>query len=362
MTRTLRATHPDIDIELFASTDVGRVRKNNEDNFLVAHLGLGISGLSEEIKRHKVSPQGTLLLVSDGMGGAQAGEVASQMAVDCLYQRLRQQYLVEETETRLLAAIKETNLAIRQAARTSSRQTGMGATLTALIVTGNKAYIAAVGDSRAYVVRAGTITQLTKDQSMVQRLIDQGLITAKQATRHPSRNIILQALGSQRKVNVALTIFELCQNDILLLCTDGLTSKVADEEIKDIILGSISVESACCNLIETANRQGGDDNITVVIAKFTGKGLLPAQEELDITDCIYIDGVLEGRMRRSIVTQDRINVGQLEPVTTVLKKTENREHSQDFEAIEPYHTNPWKVFAILALISIIIFLLIRIRI
>lgn len=292
-----------IQLDIFAATHIGRVRKNNEDNFLIADLSSGHSGLLSTVKRHNLGERGSLLLVSDGMGGALAGEVASRMAVDHLHQELVVKQITGEPQKRLTEAVERANLAIWHAGRSGAQSMGMGTTITASLISGPKAYIAEVGDSRAYLVRCGAITQLTKDQSMVQRLVDEGIISPKQAAKHPNRNLILQALGTQKQVNVVLTTVELCHEDIMMLCTDGLSNKVPDEEIKDIILGSISVESACRNLIEAANRHGGEDNITVVIAKFFGDDLPSPEIHLDTTDSQSLTEVKE-RLRHAAATRE----------------------------------------------------------
>jgi protein phosphatase len=353
------AQAPVIAVELFAATHIGRVRRNNEDNFLVADLSQGVCGLHSAVKKHSVGARGTLLLVSDGMGGALAGEVASRMAVELIEQELVTKKLAGSAEARLNAVIEKANLAIWHAGQSSSRQVGMGATLTAAIIESNTVYIGEIGDSRAYVIRYGAIIQLTKDQSMVQRLIDEGTITSKQAARHPHRNIILQSLGSQRKINVVISKLELCRNDILLICTDGLTNKVPDEEIKDIILGSVSIESACRNLVEAANRHGGEDNITVVLAKVSGESLPIPEEELDTTDSSSVGKELEERIRRKIADQYRLsNSSAPERLTD---RDANNSYLANFADNNSDTGRVWKFALIAALALIILLLLLKLK-
>src|SRR5918999_19838 len=188
-------------VELHAQTDVGRVRQGNEDNFLVLDLTTerswtGSEGASppDGLSRFECGPRGAVLAVSDGMGGALAGDVASRMAVET-----GREMLVED-----------------------ARCAGMGATLTAAAVTGGHVYLVQIGDSRAYVIRGGEIRLATKDQSLVQQLVDVGQITEEDAETHMFRNVILQALGAQSDLTPVISRVRLQRGDILLLCSDGL--------------------------------------------------------------------------------------------------------------------------------------------
>jgi serine/threonine protein phosphatase PrpC len=149
----------------------------------------------------------------------------------------------------------------------------MGATITAVLIYGDSAYVAEVGDSRAYVLRGHRIVQVTHDQSYVQFLMDAGTITREQAETFPEKNIILQAIGLKPSVVVAMTRFTLRRKDRILLTSDGLSGKVGDAEMQSIIAGAATLDAACSALIDMANSRGGDDNITVVLAEMDGEGL-----------------------------------------------------------------------------------------
>jgi serine/threonine protein phosphatase PrpC len=183
--------------------------------------------------------------------------------------------------------VQKAHHVVWEAAHHTGRE-GMGATLTAVFVqaqrSGATAFIAEVGDSRAYLLRAGTITRLTKDQSYVQLLLDAGALDAKEVAESPLRNVILQAMGHQRPIEVALGKLELRGRDCLLLCSDGLTNAVTDDEIRSVILGAANLEQAADRLIDLANQRGGDDNITVLAAG-VGGDLAPghAGEKVDQT-------------------------------------------------------------------------------
>ena len=155
----------------------------------------------------------------------------------------------------------------------------MGATLTAVFVRAGRAYIAEVGDSRAYLLRAGKLVQLTHDQSMVQLLIDSGIMTPEDASHSPMRNVILQAMGHQRDLKIALGKMELRDRDCIILCSDGLTGHVSDEEIRDVVLQAKRPELAAEELVRLANERGGKDNITIIVAGVGGGLAPPAADE-----------------------------------------------------------------------------------
>jgi protein phosphatase len=176
-------------------------------------------------------------------------------------------------------AVQEANRVIFEEARTNSQSHGMGTTLTGAAVWGTTVYFAQLGDSRAYLLRNGAITQMTKDQSLVAQLVSAGSLSPEEAKVHPRRNVILQALGIQRNVDVVISVAELKQGDEIVLCSDGLWGKVEPKEIADIIERNDGA-GACRNLIELARERGGDDNITVIVARFDGDGL-PLPNEAD---------------------------------------------------------------------------------
>jgi PPM family protein phosphatase len=278
------ADHPTINVALYAQTDVGMVRSGNEDNFLILDLSTGTSwsaGEEEpgELLTFRQGYYGTLLAVSDGMGGALAGEVASRLAVETVRDRMLQlqahpHYGKVPFPERLRLAIEEANLLIHADGLSNPSHKGLGATFTGVAIHGDKAYFAQVGDSRAYLIRQGKIVRITKDQSLVQQLIDAGQITEEEAETHSYRNVILQALGAHVNINVEVNTLPVCHLDTLVLCSDGLSGKVHQEEILSVVIEASDFKTACQNLIALANQRGGEDNITVVIAQFSGSGVL----------------------------------------------------------------------------------------
>jgi protein phosphatase len=259
-------------------TDVGRVRNNNEDALIVADLSERkvVSGAGE-VSLRRIGKRGWLLAVADGMGGAQAGEVASRIATERLAQ-----ILISVTEKTLVPewlrdGLSSANREIRRVSREQPECQGMGATITAAIIHDGRAIIGQVGDSRGYLIRAGQIQQITKDQSMVQALVDAGVLTPEEAAHSPQRNFILKALGAEDELEPDLSRVELASGDYLLLCSDGLSNKVGNVEMRDIALKTKTLGAACIQLVALANERGGEDNITVILARFDGVGL-PAPE------------------------------------------------------------------------------------
>jgi protein phosphatase len=272
----------DIFVSVFACTDVGMHRSGNEDSFLVSDLNAGKIDLSEDMSSYTLSERGALFVVSDGMGGAAAGEIASALAVNTISQYLAEHPPGEDKSERLKKATEEANLSIWAHAEQNPERTGMGATCTAVLVDGATAYIAQVGDSRAYLVRGEQVKQLTRDQSLAQMLVDAGAIQPEQAASVP-QNVIMQALGTQPSVRVAMSTVELRRNDCLLLCSDGLSNKVTAHEMKQALQQSDDLAQGCRQLIALANERGGEDNITVLIARLDGEGLEMAVEGETIT-------------------------------------------------------------------------------
>lgn len=228
--------------------------------------------------RFEVGDKGVLLAVSDGMGGAKDGEVASRITIEVLTRTLLESpgaidggSVLEQATRAAHRAVWDESSRIGQSGRSR-----MGATLTAAIVRGRSLAIAQVGDSRAYLVRQGNITQLTSDQTMVQSLIDRGLMKPEDAESSPFRNILTQAMGHQEEVGVKMSEIELRDRDCVLVCSDGLTNELTDEEIRDAILQSIRLDVAARRLVEMANARGGRDNITVVLAGIGGTSLPPS--------------------------------------------------------------------------------------
>src|SRR3954451_24669373 len=223
-------------------TDTGRQRHANEDSYFAR------------------SP---VFAVADGMGGAQAGEVASRIAAST-FERRGQVDPKEPAEGQLEEIAQAANREIHQLAQEDSSRAGMGTTLTAAMVRGDEVSLGHVGDSRAYVLRQGQLKRLTKDHSLVEELRRQGRLTEEQAEEHPQRSIITRALGPEPNVNVDTMTFPARDGDVFLLCSDGLTTMVSDDEIRQILVKSRTLRNAVNKLVEAANRGGGRDNITAV--------------------------------------------------------------------------------------------------
>src|SRR5438270_5800472 len=271
-----------IRVEVFAKTDLGRTRDHNEDRFLVADLTRKSASLQPEVRNHDIGPRGTLLVVADGMGGAAAGEVASAMATDTIYAHLMKTWNAEDEVTpqrfayRLKEAVEVANASIHAHAKAHPEVRGMGTTTTAAGVLNDHLYLTQVGDSRAYLIRGGKAHQITKDQSLMQRLVEAGELTEEEAAQSERRNIILQALGPDPKVKVDLTHQEVRRGDHVVLCSDGLSGQVKKNEIAAAVAASTDLKQVCARLIELANSRGGPDNITVIVARFDGDGLRPS--------------------------------------------------------------------------------------
>jgi serine/threonine protein phosphatase PrpC len=267
---------PDIIISVYGLTDVGAVRKSNEDAFVVAELTTGHTNLTGGSLRQKLKERGTLLLVSDGMGGHEAGDVASRMAVQHVSLELAAAPLDRKPQDAMRLAVERANEAIWTEATRNPARRGMGATLVAAWVRGPDAYVASVGDSRVYLMRGGRMRQITRDQSMVETMVEAGAIPRAEAASHPQRNVILQAMGATETVVVALERVELRRGDVLVLCSDGLSGKLRDEEMRDAILMTPDLEQACRQMVDLAKERGGEDNITVVLGELDGEGLAAA--------------------------------------------------------------------------------------
>ncbi len=275
-------------VELYAKTNVGRVRAGNEDNFLVLDLsgqgawtGSDGEAIPDGLSRFEVGPKGVVLVVSDGMGGALAGDVASRMAVETVREMLLNEDGDEAAcpeDAPLVECLKNAtdyaNFAIHRRSQEDPRCSGMGATLTAAAVTADGVSLLQVGDSRGYVIRGRSIKLATKDQSLVQQLVDVGQISEQEAETHMFRNVILQALGAQPELQPVTGSVRVYRGDILLLCSDGLSGKLRGEDMLRIVRDSDGdLARACEALIDEANERGGEDNITVVLARLEGDDL-----------------------------------------------------------------------------------------
>jgi len=280
-------------VHVFGRTDVGRVRDHNEDSFLVADLSTENASLQPEVRTHTVGSAGTLLMVADGLGGAAAGEIASDLAINTVFEEVRDRWAKGERRdaqafaAALKAATDAANSKIFAYALEHPEHRGLGTTATVAGVLGDTVYLAQVGDSRAYLIRHGEAMQITKDQSLMARLVEAGELTQEEADRSERRNIILQALGPEPSVRIDLTHQQLRRGDTLVLCSDGLSGLVKKEEIAEVVTGTDDLVHACKELIDRANENGGPDNITVIVARFDGDGLAPPESEDKVGHTVY---------------------------------------------------------------------------
>lgn len=229
-------------------TNIGLVRKVNEDSYLV-----------DEIRN--------LFVVADGMGGHKGGEIASTLAIKTI-----DKLLVVDNDSKnqgdlLKKAIEKANSLIYKKATSDKSFSGMGTTITAVLVHTNKLYIANIGDSRAYLITKDKIELLTEDHSLVRALMNTGEITEEEAYKHPNKNILTRALGTEEKTNVDLFERDLKTGDHILLCTDGLTNLIKDEELLEIIVNN-ELEKAVNKLMDLALKRGGNDNITLILVYY----------------------------------------------------------------------------------------------
>lgn len=288
-------------VEIHATSHVGRVRKGNEDNYLLLNIARSKAWTNNhedsefviETQKFDVDMNGIVVAVSDGMGGALAGEVASKMAVETVSTQLLEDdpdatLTPEEYETHLISRLYNAtvyaNSLIHQQGRSDAQFQGMGATFTGIGITKKNVEIVQVGDSRAYLIRNSKIYQVTKDQSLVQQLIDAQQISPEEAETHTLKNVILQALGAQNEIYPVSARFEPRRGDVLLICSDGLSNKVSAASMQRIVLEHLNdLEMACADLVTEANEAGGEDNITVILAKVSGDDLAEAEgDELQL--------------------------------------------------------------------------------
>jgi len=246
-----------------AVTDVGRKRKGNEDSLFV-------------------NADQNLFVVADGMGGHAAGEVASKISVDAINEyvvltagdeEITWPFGLDENMSydgnRLKTAVRFANRKVLEATKERAEYEGMATTVAAVLVDGDSANLAHVGDSRVYLVRGEELTQLTSDHSWVNEQIQSGVISADQARSHPLRNVVTRALGGKADLQVDMQVHDIQPQDILLLCSDGLTTMIPDDEIARVMNEKQGdIEEAADALVDAANARGGEDNITVVLLKF----------------------------------------------------------------------------------------------
>jgi protein phosphatase len=246
--------------EEFHGTHTGQQRRENEDSLYA---------------------RAPLFAVADGMGGAQAGEIASRIAVETLGGGVADPDAGHSIEERLADLVREANGRIHELSRSDDRRAGMGTTMTAVLVGEAEVTIAHVGDSRAYLLRDGSLDRLTRDHSLVEELVQQGKLTPEEAHTHPQRSVITRAVGPEARVDVDTQTSPARDSDIFLICSDGLTTMVGEAEIAEVISGAPSLEAAGRRLIDAANAAGGRDNITVVLFRLedVGGGATPADHQ-----------------------------------------------------------------------------------
>jgi len=249
-----------MEIKAYGLTHVGRQRQHNEDSYLVA----------DEAK---------LFLVADGMGGHAAGEIASRIAVDSISEFIL--HTKEDDGTwphaydehykrstnRLMAAVRLANTRVLEAMRKDARLRGMGTTVVACLAEGDTLSVAHVGDSRAYMIRDNQLQRITNDHSWVFEQVQAGMLTEAEAEKHPLRNVITRALGGALQVNPDASEIEVKEGDLFLLCSDGLTGMVPEEQILKVVTEYGDLEKACQKLIDEANERGGLDNVTAILVK-----------------------------------------------------------------------------------------------
>ncbi len=248
-------------------SDVGLVRKGNEDDFLCLNL-------SDLAATGNTAAELYLCIVADGMGGRNAGEVASSMAVHEVVQYIKEKHFnvltdINTPEDQILELINQaihySNDKIYKKSLLNSECGGMGTTLSMVLVRDSKLFYGHIGDSRIYFIRNNEISRLTEDHSLVAELVKQGTIKPEEANTHPQKNIITRALGTEFDIEADLGKLDIMANDYFLLCSDGLSNLVEDRDIRDTVLQSPDIETACDQLIEKAKKNGGYDNITVVV-------------------------------------------------------------------------------------------------
>ena len=295
-------------VHVFGRTDVGRTREHNEDAFVVADLTRGNATLQPEVRTHEVGDRGSLFMVADGMGGAAAGEIASAMAIEVVLRELTEALSSADAPDKetyassLKRATAAANAQIHAFALDHPEYRGMGTTATVAAVLGDTLFLSQVGDSRAYLVRDGVARQITKDQSLMQKLIEAGEITEEEAEHSERRNIILQALGPEANIRVDLTHQQVRRGDVLVLCSDGLSGQVRIDEIAQVATEEPDLMAVCKTLIDRANENGGPDNITVIAVRFDGDGLTTATQNDSVGHVVFPLATDSGQMAASMRT------------------------------------------------------------
>ena len=271
-----------VKVKVCGASDMGRIRKNNEDNFVVCNLTTGEVSRTPPLPALTLGSFGSLFMVADGMGGEASGEVASHICTFTVPKRLHENLksLEQVSDVNFVLLLRESieyaNQIIHQRALDNPAHRGMGTTATAAAIFGPYLFVAQVGDSRAYLNRGNELTQLTRDQTFLNYLKEIGVEVPSDPEMDNRKSILTQAVGSSESVNVKVTYTKVRQGDSLLLCCDGLYNMVPATDILATVTGTEPLANRCKSLIDKANAKGGSDNITVVMAEFSGPGLPPA--------------------------------------------------------------------------------------
>jgi protein phosphatase len=271
-----------VGVDVCGRSDIGRVRRTNQDQFLVAALHKVIdihdTSLPESYRdRFDSGARALLFLVADGVGGGPGGEIASSLTLDAIMKyvtnSMRCFYKLDQVATtdlmqELASSIQESHIRVRAESQHDPAKAGMATTVTMAHVLWPRAYIVHIGDSRCYRLRGGQLHQVTRDQTVSQALVDSGVMTAEQAAVSPYSNMLTQAVGGSDEVEPALSHLDLETGDILLMCTDGLTKHVPTTTIGRILQDYPSADAAADALVEAALAGGGTDNVTALVARF----------------------------------------------------------------------------------------------
>ena len=240
-------------MEVWGLTDPGLVRSENQDYFLLQQLG-----------KHDLAA-----VVCDGMGGARSGNVASRLAAEVFMEELKRNYRAgmsaEQAEYCLTTAVAIANTAVYENSKISDDMSGMGTTLVAALLLGKTAYFANVGDSRAYILNESGVTKITVDHSLVELMVQRGELTSEQAKSYPGKNLITRAIGTEQNVQCDTFRCDYLPGDFFLLCSDGLTNQMADQELLFEVIHGVYKEDCCRRLIGIAKDRGAPDNTTVVL-------------------------------------------------------------------------------------------------
>jgi len=281
--------------EHVARTDTGHQRATNEDSHL---------------------ERAPVFAVADGMGGAQAGEVASQLAIERFAQEFARQD-GEDATARLVRAARDANAAIHELSQSDARRAGMGTTLTAAYVGGDQVFVAHVGDSRAYRLRHGELVRITEDHSLVEELLRQGRLTAEEAEEHPQRSIITRALGPEPDVDIDTFAVDAQDDDVYLICSDGLSSMLSEQAVAEILRSNPELPVAADALVAAALAAGGRDNVTVVLFRLESVGAAAPRPPAEPPETAEQDAVVDPTEQDTAVERDAVVDAPTEPTARV---------------------------------------------